>query len=298
VKAPHRLCELAVCTVLANAALLAAAPQDPPPQDPPPQAPAEPTADDPVLQLDDVTEPETPVGTARRPFLWFRVGSAEVLGEGEFRTDFRFQKHDDGASGTVGVAYGLFDRVQLDLRVGTGDQHETILDSVEPGLFADLGVQWQFVRTQRFTMSTRLDAVLSDEASFEEGAEGLRDEDLVERRYSRASVQPSLQAIYRTGNVDLFAEFGGRIGDTTEEAYEVGTGVSVPIGRAAFVGEFSYVYQNRDRLERNDDYGTSYFTPGIVFWPRERLEIHLGPSFGLTSESYDWSLQASLAVRF
>lgn len=236
--------------------------------------------------------------SVQRPGEWFRVDTAKGIEEGVFRTTFGFALHDSSGSMLTRVGYGLLDNLQLDLTLATGDQPETLHAAEDPSLMFGFGLQTELMRTDGWLVAARLETLLSKDRSFElapDDGNPFTDE---EGNSSKVSFQPSLLATTRLGVFEAFGQGGVRVGDSTDFAFHLGGGVSVPVGAVSVVGEVDYVQQVFDEAGAPDDLQEAYATLGIVFWPRKRLEVHLGPSFGLTDESNDWSVHAAMAVRF
>lgn len=236
--------------------------------------------------------------SAQRPGEWFRVDTVKSLEEGAFRTTFGFSLHDNSGSMLTRVGYGVLDNLQLDLTLASGDQPETLHEAEDPSLMFGFGLQTELMRMDGCTVAARLETLLSKDRSFElaiEDDDPLSDD---EGNSSKVSFQPSLLVTNRAGNVEVFGQGGVRLGDSTEFAFHVGGGLSVPVGVVSVVAEVDYVQQVFDGKAEPSDVKEGYATLGIVFWPRKRLEVHLGPSFGLTEDSNDWSVNTSMAVRF
>lgn len=237
--------------------------------------------------------------SAQRPGEWFRVDTAKSLEEGAFRTTFGFSMHENSGSMLTRVGYGVLDNLQLDLTLATGDQPETLHEAEDPSLMFGFGLQTELMRTDGWLVAARLETLLSKDRSFELAPDdGNPFTDDEEGNSSKVSFQPSLLATTRLGSFEVFGQGGVRLGDSTEFAFHLGGGVAVPVGVVSVVAEVDYVQQILDYQGAPDDPQEGYATLGIVFWPRKRLEVHLGPSFGLTEDSNDWSVHASMAVRF
>ncbi|MCR9244162.1 MAG: hypothetical protein NXI31_03965 [bacterium] len=230
---------------------------------------------------------------ASRPL---RIRQADTLGEGDRYSSFRFELNPDDSAAYANFAYGLFDDTTIDVLIGTGQQFETISSAQDPGTLLDFGVQHRFLSTDSgVILSGRLDVVLSDDRSFE--AFALPESVNVSGQSKRISFQPQVLMQMPIGNsgAHLYASSGLRLGDKTEPAITIGSGVRVPVGRVDLVTELDWLYQGVDGVP---DASEGYLTPGIVFPVREKLDVSIGTAIGLSSTSEDWRAMITMGVRF
>lgn len=220
-----------------------------------------------------------------QPFL---VRQPQNLRVGRTASQFRFEVNSDEAGGYVSAAHGVFDDLLVHAQVGTGQQFETVSLAADPGTLFDLGVQYALSDDPDLQVAARFDLVLSDEPSFESRPDP--------NESSQASFQPSLLVGGPLGDdLDFYGQLGVRVGDGVEPAYSAGAGIVAPLGRVNLFVETSFVAQQR---EPGKDVLEAYLTPGLQFLLRDKVDVSIAPSIGLSSTSYDWRVLFTMGVHF
>lgn len=245
-------------------------------------------------QSDAITEP----GASLRPL---RVRRPEFLQQGRSATQFRYEDNAESSAYYAAFAHGLFDDFVLDAQIGNGHQFETVSLAAEPNTLFDFGLQYGLVGERGdFRIAPRLDIVLSDESSFDPTAaddSAIGEGPLADRTQpAKVNFQPSLLfgAPLDDDGAEIYGLLGVRLGDATEPAFACGGGLVVPLGRVKFLLEADLVIQTLEPKAIEE----AYLTPGLLLTLREKLDFSFGPSIGLTDDSIDWRVTATLGVRF
>jgi hypothetical protein len=243
----------------------------------------------------------------------FRVRLPGTLAVGDSVLQARFDDTDDDSSAFFTFARGVYPDVMVDFTIGTGHQVETIAEAEEPGFVFQAGAQYALIgRPGELRIAPRFDLVLADEKAFEGIVEPDNQQTFGNNNEedgnptSRVSFQPGVVfgVPLTEGGAELYGNASGRFGDGTRGALWFGAGVRLPLGRAAFYTEAELLRQDaRESLlvagsGSTSTYTEAYLTAGFQFTLRERLDLHIGPSIGLTRESTDWRVVASMGVRF
>jgi len=218
-----------------------------------------------------------------QPWKLPRMEHPGVLQEGAFEAVFTYENNDESSAFRAGLGYGVTDRVTIHSYVGSGDQPDTVFLGDKPGIVFDIGGQVALNDpNSKHLYAARLDVVLSDEESFE----------FVNRTTdSKANFQPSFIAGWGVDEgAAFFAEIGARLGESTDPALVAAGAVTIPVKAVTFVVEVDAAIQ--------DDADEVYVTPAVVFNPRDKIQLRLSPSIGLTEDSLDWRVMATFGVRF
>ena len=170
-------------------------------------------------------------------------------------------------------------------QISDGHQYETISVAQAPGRVFDAGAQYRFVDSDRLTVAGRFDVVLADTSAFEPVTGS-----------SKVSIQPGLLANYDIcDGLDFYTGTSLRMADGVEPALSLGFGILAPVGKVKFFLETDAVVQ---KIEGGKDVFESYLTPGIQFVLRDKIDINVAPSIGLSSTSYDWRFAVTMGVHF
>ncbi|MCA8975068.1 MAG: hypothetical protein KDC98_10120 [Planctomycetes bacterium] len=230
----------------------------------------------------------------------FRLRRAANLAGDTVYSQFRFELEPDSSAEQASFAYGISDDLTLDLMVGAGQHYSTLSVATDPGQLLDFGGQYRLVGGPgELTVSGRFDLVLSDEQSFQGGSiislGGEGGPTAATPGSKKVSFQPSalIDVPFGMSGSTLFASLGGRFGDSTDPALAVGSGFRMPLGRVDFITEADIVMQSVPGPNVRE----AYLTPGIEWTVREKLDIALGVSIGLTRTSEDWRAMISMGVR-
>lgn len=222
----------------------------------------------------------------------FRLRHAETLTAERWAAQFRIEDNSGAAGllpGTIGgffsTAYGVTDRFMLQVQVSDGHQYETISAATTPGRVYDAGAQYSFVDDCDWTIAGRFDVVLADTSAFEP-VNGSR----------KVSFQPGLLTnLSLCDSLDLYTSTTLRLTDSSEPALAVGVGIRAPLGKINFFLEADAIAQ---QVVGGQDILEAYLTPGIQYVLRDKIDINLSPSIGLSDTSFDWRFAVTMGVHF
>lgn len=299
---------LSAACAMTDTTLRVAYPQDPQPvgsEEPPAapdatQDPEEQNSDEPESAEIDFTVQAKPrrikKPTRRAGTQPGRLRQAQTLPAERWTAQFRIEENSGAGSilpgstgGFFSTAYGVTDRFMVQAQIGDGHQYETVSAATAPGRVFDAAAQYRFLDSERLTVAGRLDVVLADTSAFDPASSS-----------RKVSIQPGILANYSIcDGLDFYSSTTLRLNelrlDDEDGALALGFGFLAPVGRVKFFLEADAILQ---KVEGGKDIFESYLTPGIQFQLRDKIDINVAPSIGLSSTSFDWRFAVTMGVHF